>query len=82
MNMPTEIKVTLKNIPLEVQAMIVSALRRAPLHYQHAPLEIPASGLVVDFNEITDEKMMADMIQSAANLVMAHGFLEVMRRPR
>jgi hypothetical protein len=76
----TEVKVALKNIPPAVAIMFEVAFKQAATHAFGAPIEIPAEGLTIDFEEIDDQQMGAELIQAANLFIMAHSWMALKKR--
>jgi hypothetical protein len=71
----TDLKVTFKNCPPELAMMVETAFQDVPAHIGEPALEMPADGLTIDFTKMTDQDLLADIIQSLHILVMGHSFL-------
>ena len=80
MELMTEVKVAFKNIPPQVAIMFEVAFKQAASHAFGAPLEIPAEGLTIDFAELDDQQMGADLIQAANVFIMAHSWMALKKR--
>lgn len=74
-----DLKITLKNCPPEVGIMFEAAFKDVPGHFDEPPLEIP-DNLELDFKQIHDMAMAADLVQAVHVFIMASGWLAWQKR--
>jgi hypothetical protein len=74
-----DVTIHLKNCPPQIAAMIVTAFKGVPIKLTGQPMEIPPA-LEIDFNQLTDPKMQADMIAAAHTIIMGHAWLDYLKR--
>lgn len=75
-----DLTIKLKNCPPEVGIMFEAAFKDVPGHFDEPPLEIPADGLEIDFAQIQDVAMAADLVQSIHVFIMASGWIAWQKR--
>lgn len=77
----SDFRVTFKNVPSTVRGMFEIAFKIVPLQLDRKPVEIPADGLVIDFEEVTELDMEKKLIDAANTFIMAHAYLGTKRTP-
>jgi hypothetical protein len=70
-----ELTIKLKNMPPNVATMFEAAFKDVPTHLGQQPMDIPTDGLIIDFKDVTDPEMHADVLRATFQFIMAHGWL-------
>lgn len=75
-----DVVITFKKCPPALLAMFDISFKEVATHVSGRPLEIPAEGLSIDFEKVTDTDLEGDLIHAAHIFVMAHSWIALKAR--